>query len=62
MESGWWFVPLLLEGIEPLVKTYMELLTQGVPVFSCTDLLERDKLSSSHGGLFVSQDAVTCSC
>jgi hypothetical protein len=55
-------VPPLLEGIEPVVKVLMELLVQGVPLFSCTDLFERDTLSSSHGRLLVWQDEVTLSC
>jgi hypothetical protein len=37
------------QRIKPLVKAGMELPTQGVPLFSCTDLLERDNLSRSHG-------------
>jgi len=37
------------QPIEPLVKAGMELPAQGVPLFACTDLLERDNLSSSHG-------------
>jgi hypothetical protein len=37
------------QRIEPLVKAGMKLPAQGVPLFSCTDLLERDNLSRSHG-------------
>jgi hypothetical protein len=40
----------------------MELLAQGVPLFACTDLLERDNLSCSHGCLLVWQDEVMLSC
>ena len=36
-------------GKSSLVKALMELVTQGVPLFACTDLLERDNLSRSHG-------------
>ena len=44
-----WLLELCFQRIEPLVKAGMKLPAQGVPLFSCTDLLERDKLSSSHG-------------
>jgi len=42
-------MPLLLEGVKPLVKALVALVAQGAPLFSCTDLLERDNLSGSHG-------------
>jgi hypothetical protein len=42
-------VELLLQAIEPLVKALMELVAECIPLFSCTDLLKRDNLSSSHG-------------
>src|SRR5262249_38061504 len=48
-EECWRLMPLLLEGVEPLVKTLVKLLAQGGPLSSCTDLLERDNLSGSHG-------------
>jgi hypothetical protein len=47
-QGGRRLVPLRLQGIEPLVKARMELVTQGIPLFSCTDLLKRDNLSRSH--------------
>jgi hypothetical protein len=37
------------QPVKPLVKAGMELPAQGIPLFSCTNLLERDNLSSSHG-------------
>ena len=40
---------LCLQRIAPLGKAGMKLPAQGVPLFSCTDLLARDNLSSSHG-------------
>ena len=48
-EGRRWLMPPVLKGIEPLVKTLVELLAQGAPLFSCTHLLERDNLSSSPG-------------
>jgi hypothetical protein len=61
--EGWRrLVELCFQLVEPLVKTRMELPAQGVPLFACTDLLERDHLSRSHGGLLVWQDEVTFSC
>src|SRR4029453_12117589 len=53
---------LCFQPIKPLVKAGMELPAQGVPLFSCTDLLERDNLSCSHRGLLMWQDDVTVSC
>jgi hypothetical protein len=44
-----WLLELCFQPIKPLVKAGMELPAQGVPLFSCTDLLERDNLSRSHG-------------
>ena len=55
-------MPLLFEGIEPLVKAGMELLAQGVPLFSCTNLLKHDNLSRSPGCLLMWQDEVMLSC
>jgi hypothetical protein len=55
-------MPLLLKSIEPLVKALVQLLAQGGPLFSCTDLLKRDNLSRSHGGILVWQDEVMLSC
>src|SRR5262245_22057322 len=50
-------MPLLCEGIEPVVKACMELRAQGVPLFSCTHLLKRDNLSvRDHGPIYVVRD------
>jgi hypothetical protein len=57
-----WGSELGFQPVKPLVKAGMELPAQGVPLFSCTDLLERDNLSSAHGCLLVWQDDVTLSC
>ena len=53
---------LAFQLVEPLVKAGMERLAQGLPLFSCTDLLERDQLSRSQGWLLVAQDEVMLSC
>ena len=47
-EGGRRLMPLRLQSIEPLVKALVELVTQGIPLFSCADLLKRDNLSRSH--------------
>jgi hypothetical protein len=47
-QGGRRLVPLRLQGIEPLVKALVELVAQGAPLFSCTNLLKRDNLSRSH--------------
>ena len=40
---------LLFEGLEPLVKAFVELLAQRVPWFACTNFASGDNLSPSHG-------------
>ena len=50
LRSGWgWLLELGCQRIAPLLKAGMKLPAQGVPLFACTDLLERDNLSSFHG-------------
>jgi hypothetical protein len=40
---------MVFEFIKPLVKTFMQSLAERRPLFSCTDLVERDNLSTTHG-------------
>jgi hypothetical protein len=55
-------VPPLRKALKPGGKALGELLASGAPGCSCPDLLARNNLSSSQGGLLVWQDAVTRSC
>ena len=48
-QGGWRLGPLRLQGIELLVKARVELLPEGLPLFSCTDLGYRDNLRTTHG-------------
>jgi len=45
-----------------LIAALVEVLTQGVPLFACTDLRKRETLSNSQRCRLVSQDEVTFSC